>query len=419
VFAFLRSYGERDSGADCRGFGKKMNLSKILFLGAASSQLPVIDYAKRQGYYVITTDYLPGNPGHKISDEYYNISTIEKEKVLELSKRLKINAISAYASDPSALTAAYVSDNMNLTGGSYPAVEILSKKDLFRKCLKENNYKIPWFITGSVLEEISERYNGQKAVLKPVDSSGSKGVHIIENKLDLQNYFQDARNYSISGNVILEEFINRKGPQIHGEGFAVDGKMVFLFLGDQYFSPVNNLIPYSTIVPSHFHKKEVIDKASMLVESFINLIGFKTGGINVEVICDTSNELYILEIGARNGGNYMPQLMKHATGFDLAQANVDALLNKKIDIWGKNIIGHFAQIILHSNRDGIFKKIDVPDDLKRNIIEQHLYYQSDEKVYKYMNSKNVIGVFILSINNDNELNIYLQSLKNHNWVKLE
>jgi len=396
-----------------------MNSSTILFLGAAFSQLPAIEYAKKQGYYVITADYLPNNPGHQISDEYHNISTVNKEEMLELAKKIQIDAISAYASDPSALTAAYISDNLRLIGGFYPAVEILSIKNLFRQKLKENNYNTPWFVYGSKLEELLKKYNGQKAVLKPVDSSGSKGIYVINDFRDLQVHFEDAKNYSVSGKVILEQFIDRKGPQIHGEGFVVDGEIIFLLLGDQYFSPVNNLVPYSTVVPGYFHSQLIINEARKIVESFIKLIRYRTGGINVEIICDTNGNLYILEIGARNGGNFMPQLIKHATGFDLAQMNVDALFHKAIDKCQKNIIGRHAQIILHSDRDGVFKQINIPSELKNNIVEEHLYYKPGEIVNKYNNSKNVVGIFILKIENENDLNIYLQSLKNHTWVMLE
>ena len=81
-------------------------MKKLLILGGTYFQIPAIKYAKSRGYYVITCDYLPENPGHKFSDEYYNISTTDKDAVLELSKSLNIDGILCFASDPAALTAA-------------------------------------------------------------------------------------------------------------------------------------------------------------------------------------------------------------------------------------------------------------------------------------------------------------------------
>lgn len=116
-------------------------MQKLLMLGGADSQVPAIKRAKELGYYVITCDYLPDNPGHKLSDEYFNISTVDKEAVLELALMLKIDGIIAYASDPSAETAAYVIDKMSLAGAGYAATEILAEKDKFRLFQKEQELR--------------------------------------------------------------------------------------------------------------------------------------------------------------------------------------------------------------------------------------------------------------------------------------
>ncbi len=62
-------------------------MKKIMMLGANFFQMTAIKRAKELGYYVITVDYLPKNPGHKYADEYYNISTLDKEAVLNLARR--------------------------------------------------------------------------------------------------------------------------------------------------------------------------------------------------------------------------------------------------------------------------------------------------------------------------------------------
>src|SRR4028119_940970 len=96
---------------------------RILFLGGSVFQLAPILYAKQQAHYIITCDYLPGNPGHQYADEYHNISTTDKEAVLVLAEQLGIDGIVAYASDPSAPTAAFVANSLNLPGNPYKSVE--------------------------------------------------------------------------------------------------------------------------------------------------------------------------------------------------------------------------------------------------------------------------------------------------------
>ncbi|MBN2899567.1 MAG: ATP-grasp domain-containing protein, partial [Clostridia bacterium] len=287
---------------------------RILILGGANSQIPLIKYAKDRGLYVITADYLPLNPGHKYAHEYHNVNTVDKDAILRLAMECKIDAISSYASDPGAPSAAFVAEQMNLVGSPYRTVEILSNKYLFRQFLREKGYPTPWFISGVKKREFQSLDFSQAAVLKPVDSSGSKGIFRVVNKNDFDNYFKRSMAYSRGGRVILEEFIDKKGPQIHGEGFVLNGEVIFLLLGDQYFSKVNNMAPFSTIVPSLFHN-DIMSRVHEEVKSLIKDVGYMTGGINVEAIRDQEDRIFILEIGARNGGNFMPQLIRHTTGF--------------------------------------------------------------------------------------------------------
>lgn len=394
-----------------------MKKKKILFLGGSFSQVPAIKYAKQIGLYIITVDYLPQNPGHKYADKYFNISTVEKEQILKLSQKLEIDAISSYASDPAAPTAAYVSEKMDLIGSSYHSVITLSNKSLFRKFLFDNKFNCPWYISDNKIDQLKKKYNGEKAILKPVDSSGSKGIFTINNLCDLESYFQTSKNYSRSGQVILEQYIESKGPQIHGEGFVVNGEVVFLLMGDQVFSTINNLVPYSTIVPSNYHK-DIMDKVHELIKSAIKKVGFQTGGINVEVIRDKKDRLYILEIGARNGGNFMPQLMKYATGFDLVKANVDSLLNEKINLKINNNIKHtfYAQIILHSKTDGYFDGINIPFEFKNCLLEKMIYFRKEELINTYRNSKNVVGVIIIEIKNKISYKKMQDALTQNKWV---
>ena len=91
-----------------------MAQKKLMLLGGLRYLLPVIEAAQKQGYYVITADYLPDNIAHKYSDEYCNVSIIDKEAVLQKARELKIDGIMSFACDPGVVTAAYVAEKMGL-----------------------------------------------------------------------------------------------------------------------------------------------------------------------------------------------------------------------------------------------------------------------------------------------------------------
>ena len=135
-------------------------MKKILMLGGSLYQTYAIKEAKRLGYYVITCDYLPTNPGHKYADEYYNVSTIDKEAVLKLAMELKVDGVVAYASDPAAPTAAYVCEKLGLPTSPYQSVEILSNKDKFRDFLQKNGFNCPKAMGFTTYEEALAHIDG-------------------------------------------------------------------------------------------------------------------------------------------------------------------------------------------------------------------------------------------------------------------
>ena len=114
-----------------------------MLLGGIRYLLTVIETAHKYGYHVITVDYIPDNIAHKYSDEYHNVSILDKEAVLKLARDLQINGILSFAVDPGVVTAAYVADQMNLPFScSYSAACTLQNKVLFRQFLTDN--KVPF-----------------------------------------------------------------------------------------------------------------------------------------------------------------------------------------------------------------------------------------------------------------------------------
>ena len=119
-------------------------MKKLLLLGGSRYLIPVIKIAHDLGLYVITCDYLPDNIAHNYSDEYCNISIIDKESVLSFAQSAKIDGIMSFACDPGVTTAAYVAEKMGLPfQGSYKSTCILQDKGLFRAFLRDNNFNTP------------------------------------------------------------------------------------------------------------------------------------------------------------------------------------------------------------------------------------------------------------------------------------
>ena len=158
-------------------------MEKILLLGGSAQQVVAIETAKRLGYYTILCDFLDDNPGQYVADKFYLESTTDKEKILEIAIEEQIDGILAYASDPAAPTAAYVAEKLGLPGNPYKSVDILCNKDKFRKFLSENGFCTPkakgYSDIQEALDDLNKSYFRLPVIIKPVDSSGSKGATVI------------------------------------------------------------------------------------------------------------------------------------------------------------------------------------------------------------------------------------------------
>jgi biotin carboxylase len=382
-------------------------MKKILLLGAMQMHIPLIKRAKQRGIYVITCDYIPENEGHKYADEAYYESTTDNDAVKRLAISLNVDAILTFNSDPAALTAASVAAKLGLPNSNVDAVRIMSEKDLFRTYLYKNGFNTPNFGSYENFSDLQQNIDAFTfpVILKPVDSSGSKGVTIVQSKKTLDTDFAIALTYSRCKRIIVEEFIQTKGPQIHGDAFIRDGMIDFIYLGDHHFDrEINNLVPYSTTFPSQ-HMPTDIQLVEREVQRFITEVGFKQGGINIEArISLDDGKVYLIEIGPRNGGNFTPIIIEYATGYNFIDAALNAALGMNNTVQDVNKKGYFAYLVLHSDREGILKSINISKELEAYVLEKHIYLHVGDIVKSFRGANAAIGVLLVQFPSLSEMN---------------
>ena len=365
---------------------------KILVLGGSDFQIPLIHAAKNAGLFVITCDYLPDNPGHKISDKYINESTTDKEAVLKVAIENKIDAIATFSSDPAIPTIGYVAELLNLPGISIEAAEAFSNKDLFRQVLTKAELKVPDFFITETNAIPSGMNPNKQYIVKPVDSSGSKGVRLSNGtKENIVACIEYALSFSRSDKCIIEEYID--GPQIHGDGFLQDGKLIASYFGDHYFyTATDSFVPISTRWPTahtqiHTQLKEQLEKLSTHT-------GYLDGPINVEARINSNDEVYIIEVGARNGGNFVPIIQEKLTGFDYVDAVLQVSLGQKVstDQSIKQSVG--AHYIIHVDKSGTFNEVSIDSSIKPYLFKQTVFKKYGDLVEEYCGSHTTIGVLL-------------------------
>lgn len=391
---------------------------KLMLLGGLRYLIPVIEAAHKLGIYVITCDYLPDNIAHKYSDEYCNVSIVDKEAVLKIAQEKQIDGIMSFAVDPGVITAAYVQEQMGLPAfGPYESVCILQNKDRFRQFLTEHGFNVPKAKGFSSVEEALSGLNDFEwpLIVKPTDSAGSKGVKKVESIEYLEDALRYAFEYSHSHRVIVEEFIEKQGCSSDSDCFSVDGELKFVSFSAQYFdeNAQNPYTPAAYSWPSTMTKEQEAELTSEL-QRLLSLLKMKTSVYNVETRVGTNGKTYIMEVSPRGGGNRLSEMVRFATGIDLITNAVRAAIGDAvIKLEQKTYEGHWAEIILHADCDGIFKDLIISDKLKANIVEEDLWVKKGEKISGFNAANNAIGTLVLKFDTEEDLKSVLTNQKKY------
>jgi biotin carboxylase len=397
-----------------------IKLKKILLLGGSTQQIPAIEYANKAGYYTVLCDYLPDNPGQKYANKFYCVSTTDKEAVLEVAEKEKIDGIVAYASDPAAPTAAYVAEKLGLPSNSYKAVETLGFKDKFREFLKENRFNYPKMEVFEDFNDVKKTVENFKfpLMVKPVDSSGSKGVNKIESSNDLETAFKSALEQSRNKKVIIEEYIVKDHKYlIGGDCFVLNGKVEFWGLLNCHRNMnVNPLVPVGKSYPVEISEDRFL-LIKKEIQRIVDLLDIKFGGFNLEIMFDKKGDLYIIEMGPRNGGNMIPDLLNMITGVDLIAATVEAAMgNFDIDLSYSANEAYFSSFNIHTGKNGILKDIIFDEKIEKKIIKKVMYKKQGDTVQYFDGANKALGIVFFKFDSMEEM---LNTMDNSDkWIKI-
>lgn len=386
-----------------------MKQKKLMLLGGLRYLLPVIESAHKLGYYVITCDYLPDNIAHKYSDEYHNVSIIDKEAVLALAKELQIDGIMSFAVDPGVVTAAYVQEQMGLPAfGPYESVCILQNKDRFRNFLTQHGFNVPKAKGFASIEEaMAEKYwYPWPVIVKPTDSAGSKGVTRVDRLEDLRPALEVAFAHSLSKRVIVEEFIEKAGCSSDTDSFSVDGELKFVSFSAQRFDEhaPNPYTPSAYSWPSTMTAEQEAELTSE-IQRLLKLLGMRTSIYNIETRVGTNGKPYIMEVSPRGGGNRLAEMLRFATGVDLITNAVRAAVGDEVvAVEQKPYNGHWAEVILHADKDGHFFSLDMDSMFKEKHVKQiDLWVKKGDKVSAFRGANDAIGTLVLQFDTEEEL----------------
>ena len=180
-----------------------MNPKKLVIIGTAEGQKQLYIKAREKGLYTIAFSYNRGCISSELIDEYYEISILEKETIVEKCREIGVDAVLSNGSELTANIASYVADQLGLECTPYHTITLLQNKFRVRELTKN--------IDG--LQTVrSYKYNQElpepkflPCVVKPVEGSGKSGVSFANSIQE----FHDAIAYTMASSdstPLVEEY---------------------------------------------------------------------------------------------------------------------------------------------------------------------------------------------------------------------
>lgn len=396
-----------------------MSRKKILMLGGSTQQVPAIRKASEMGYETVLMDYLPDNPGQYVADKWYQESTTDVEAVCRIARTEGVSGILAYASDPAALPAAIACERLGLPGNPVKSVEILGVKHKFRQFLQDNNFPSPrnfTFSPDTPVNEVTAKCNNLRfpIVIKPTDSSGSKGVSFLGNDGDIAKAIEFANGYSRNKILIAEEFIRRGYPYvIGGDIFVRDGRIVVY--GDMECLRDDNgesLIPIGEKTPNGLTPTQ---KSNLYAElqRLIDCLNISDGEMNIEVLIDTDDRPHFLEVGPRAGGNMIPIQLSDTFGIDLIKANIAAAMGEEISLYPNIPEDCYMTFVLHSHADGIYDHIGYSPEIEKYIYRKVEYKKEGDNVEAFDGAGKALGIIFMKFPDPSTMAHYEHHIDEH------
>lgn len=304
-------------------------MKKILVLGAGAIQLPVINKIKELGFYSIVLDYDPQAEGVKYASKFYSISTNDLDSVLKIARKYDIDGILT-TSDYPVNVVAEVGRQLRLPVMSVEVAKICTNKYLQREFFQKKNINTPKFKLIEREEELNY-IDFFPCVIKPVDSSASRGVKEVHTKEELYEQYPISMSYAKSKKVIVEEFID--GREFSVETLSQNGSTYIIQITEKQTLGTDEgyFVEDTHIIPARISQEEYKE-----IEELINLT-VKELGINN---CPTHTEIkvnasgvFIIEIACRLGGDYITSdLVPLSTGVDMLENLIRLSLGEKLNI---------------------------------------------------------------------------------------
>ena len=369
-------------------------MKKLIIIGANNFQAPLIKKAKEMGLQTHVFAWEKGAVGRQFADFFYPISITEKEQILQEANKIKPDGVISVASDLATITVNYIAEKLGLIGNSSDCTRVTTNKCSMRARLSEAGLPCPKYSQSSDMEKLKNTCGEFPLIVKPTDRSGSRGVTLVRNELELQLAIVRAHVLSFTYGHIVEQFIS--GAEYSIEMISWQGVHYFLQITEKETSGAPYFVEKGHHQPAQMPESMKSNIIS-IVTSSLNSLGIEYGASHSEIIVTPQNEIFIVEIGARMGGDYIgSHLVELSTGYDYLKGAIEIALgyfNLPVKIECK-----YSGIHYIFGEPGVISRLTNNSKKFKEIVSCEVYYRIGDYIREVRESNDRTACYIYQSN---------------------
>ncbi|MEU7740672.1 ATP-grasp domain-containing protein [Nonomuraea sp. NPDC049158] len=371
-------------------------MRNLIVLGGGEDQLPAYREGRRLGYRVIGVDQRPDALGAAEADQFLCMTSRDPEGIAQALGPIDVAAVISPASDAAQEAVAELSRLYRTAHQPAPdALRCSVDKGYFREVVGRLGLPTYRHAQHDSIDELTEAAArlGYPLIVKPADSSGSKGITVLDDPAGLVGAIEHAWKYSFSRQVIVEELV--AGRHCAVESFFADGELAFMAVTDRVITGPPAMISLSHVVPADLDD-DVHARLSAAVAAICAAVGHRHGPVNFDFVLTPGGDICFIEMGARLGGNGMPLMVQHAFGLNTVEAAIRLALGEPLRI---SVSQHRTAVlrILAADVDGVLTAIEGLDALRRmpEVVDVQVFKTVGEHVRAYTQAGHKLGYLVM------------------------
>ncbi len=373
-----------------------MQKQKIMILGASYSLVPLIQAARRLGYYTIATS-IPGDyPGFSVADESCCCDITKPEEILQAARKYQIDGIATCCMDVGLRSQGYVASMLGLPGPNWEGAQICTDKSRMKQAFQQEKVKTAAYAkvySRDDLEKVCETLRFP-VIIKAVDQMGGRGIARCDTREALLEAYPSTMSATDKDYCIVEEFLT--GTMFGVEAMVEQGRPVyFLPVGDElhrknpfflmgHWTPCEELRPYRAQIQEQ-------------IERVIRAYGVVSSPMNFDMML-LDGEIYVIEATMRAGATCLPELVGLHFGVNYYEMLIRLCMGERVGQYFQRPEGERVPVIvkqLEADAAGIVEAVIPGTAVGGDLVDLSFNIKRGDTVRLMENGRDRIGQVIV------------------------